>query len=94
MEYKFVNNNGIVGTAKTKTKAKQHRIRTYNRKIEIIPKDKNIRFRVTTAQDKTFRRILEQRGITITDYFTKIIENEIQKDMNKNQIEIFETDLK
>ena len=37
MEYKFINNNGITGTAKPK----QHRIRTYNRKIEIIPKDKN-----------------------------------------------------
>jgi hypothetical protein len=90
VEYKFINNNGITGTAKPK----QHRIRTYNRKIEIIPKDKNIRFRVTTAQDKTFRQILEHRGISITDYFTKIIDNEIKKEMNKNQIEIFETDLK
>lgn len=69
--------------------------REYKRKIEIIAKDTYIQFRVTTAQQTAFKRILQERGITMTDYFTKIIENEIQKDMNKNQIEIFETaDLK
>jgi hypothetical protein len=69
--------------------------REYNRKIEIIAKDTYIQFRVTTAQQTAFKRILQERGITMTDYFTKIIDNEIQKDMNKHQIEIFETaDLK
>lgn len=73
----------------------QIRIRTYNRKIEIIPKDKIIQFRVTTAQETALKQILQQRGMTIVEYFTKIIDNEIQKDMNKHQIEIFETaDLK
>ena len=73
----------------------QIRIRTYNRKIEIIPKDKIIQFRVTTAQETALKQILQQRGMTIVEYFTKIIDNEIQKDMNKHQIAIFETaDLK
>ena len=68
--------------------------REYKRKIEIIPKDKIIQFRVTSAQETALKQILQQRGMTIVDYFTKIIDKEIEKDMNKHQIEIFETDLK
>ena len=69
--------------------------REYKRKIEIVAKDTYIQFRVTTAQQTAFKRILEQREITITDYFTKIIDKEIETDMNKHQIAIFETaDLK
>ncbi len=63
--------------------------RQYNKKKIIIPKDTYIQFRVTTAQQTAFKRILEQRGITITDYFTKIIDFEIQKDMIKNQFDLF-----
>ena len=96
MEYKFVNNNGITGQAKRKAPAQNRLIkREYNRKIEIIPKDKIIQFRVTSAQETALKQILQQRGMTIVDYFTKIIDKEIEKDMNKHQIEIFETaDLK
>jgi hypothetical protein len=89
-------------TAKVKGQRKapaQKRLikREYKRKIELIPKDTYIQFRVTTAQQTAFKQILEQRGITITDYFTKIIDFEIQKDMNKNQytlLELLESDLK
>ena len=82
-------------TAKVKAQRKapaQKRLmkREYNRKIEIIPKDKIIQFRVTTAQETAFKRILEQRGITTADYFTKIINYEIDKDMNKNQYTLLE----
>lgn len=63
--------------------------RQYNKKKIIIPKDKIIQFRVTTAQEIALKRILQQRGITIADYFTKIIDFEIQKDMIKNQFDLF-----
>ena len=63
--------------------------REYNRKIEIIPKDKIIQFRVTSAQETAFKQILQQRGITMSEYFIKIIDFEIQKDIIKNQFDLF-----
>ena len=63
--------------------------REYNRKIEIIPKDKIIQFRVTSAQETALKQILQQRGITMSEYFIKIIDFEIQKDIIKNQFDLF-----
>lgn len=63
--------------------------REYKRKIEIIPKDKIIQFRVTSAQETAFKQILQQRGITMSEYFIKIIDFEIQKDIIKNQFDLF-----
>lgn len=63
--------------------------REYNRKIEIIPKDKIIQFRVTSAQETAFKQILQQREITMSEYFIKIIDFEIQKDIIKNQFDLF-----
>lgn len=63
--------------------------RQYNKKKIIIPKDKIIQFRVTTAQETALKQILQQRGMTMSEYFTKIIDFEIQKDMIKNQFDLF-----
>ena len=63
--------------------------REYKRKIEIIPKDKIIQFRVTSAQETALKQILQQRGITMSEYFIKIIDFEIQKDIIKNQFDLF-----
>jgi hypothetical protein len=80
----------ILAGGRVKIKPRQTKIRTYNRKIQIIPKDTYIQFRITTALANNIKKILQERGTTLTDYFTNIIEMEIKKEMNKSQTSILE----
>ena len=77
-------------TAPKRKAPKQTRI--YIRKVERIAptKDTYLQIRVTSEQADGIKRILKQRGTTLTEYLTKIIDNEIQKDMNKNQYSLLE----
>jgi len=87
---KLISTTANKRTGTSKRTGRQTRL--YIKKIERVEptKDTYIQFRVTTAQADSIKRILQQRGITLTDYFTKFIDYEIQKDMNKNQHSLLE----
>ena len=77
-------------TAPKRKAPKQTRI--YIRKVERTAplKDTYLQIRVTREQADGIKRILQQRGTTLTEYLTKIINYEIDKDMNKNQYTLLE----